>query len=329
MSDATAIYQQRIADSREVYQRFSAQFRERDCPICGKKSKKPESKFDERYQIVRCDWCNSAYVDPCPSYAALDYYYNQCKCNAIYRNLLKGRARKKGLILTERSKFVLNLIKDLITENPVVRILEVGCNSGAFLHELRDVLEHEGLLDVVDLSGIDIDSEAIMNPVARGLNLTHSSAEDFFDNTNQRFDLIVHFEVIEHLQDPYRFMQAVAALLKDGGVTYFQTPNGLGLDNLALSYNDFRPNAHSIFPPMHLQAFSTQNITHFLLRCGLKVEEISTPGNFDVDIVRHFVRGENEFSIINQLPSEEQLAIVQQLLRLLTSSSHLAVRARK
>ena len=61
--------------------------------------------------------------------------------------------------------------------------------------------------------------------------------------------------------------------------------NALGLDNQAIGYNEFRPLAHGIFPPMHLQAFTTQNITHFLLRANFEVKDISTPGNFDIDII--------------------------------------------
>jgi len=110
---------------------------------------------------------------------------------------------------------------------------------------------------------------------------------------------------------------------------YFHTPNALGLDNRALTYNDFRPLAHGIFPPMHLNAFTTQNISHFLIRCGFNIEKIETPGNFDVDIVRQFCEVENDYSVINEINDEKSLAILQHVIKALGASSHLAVLASK
>ena len=111
---------------------------------------------------------------------------------------------------------------------------------------------------------------------------------------------------------------------------YFHTPNNLGLDNQAIGYNEFRPLAHGIFPPMHLQAFTTQNISHFLLRTNFQVLDIQTPGNFDVDIVRTFLKDNSDpdFVAIKSF-KEENLAILQKLLKRLKASSHLSVLAKK
>ena len=116
----------------------------------------------------------------------------------------------------------------------------------------------------------------------------------------EKYDLIIHFELHEHLRDPFAFMLSVHKLLLDDGLHHFCTPNMLGFDNVAIGYNGFRPLAHGIFPPMHLHSFTTQNIIHFSIRSGFKVAQLDTPGNFDVDIVANAIDGNssNQFSFI-------------------------------
>jgi len=63
-------------------------------------------------------------------------------------------------------------------------------------------------------------------------------------------------------------MESINKLLKVSGVHYFHTPNINGMDNIALNWNSKRLLAHGIFPPMHLNAFTMQNITLFALRSG-------------------------------------------------------------
>ena len=301
----------------------------RDCPVCGCDESKDIEPFDGRYGIVKCNRCTSIYVNPCPNLDALEYYYNECECNKSLGKLLKSRVGKEGVIISERSAAVIDIIKKLKPQRDIIKILDIGCNSGAFLYELHSILRKENLGDGIELVGIDIDKSATEKPVSDVFEIFHSSAEGFVEDHAKSFDLILHFELIEHLHHPYKFIQSVEKLLTEGGYTYFHTPNALGLDNQALSYNDFRPLAHGIFPPMHLQAFTTQNISHFLLRAGLKIEEICTPGNFDVDIVRQFLSSENEFSFLHSYESEQDLAGIQRIAQLLGCSSHMAVKAKK
>lgn len=326
---AEEIFIQRIKDSEEVYRKFSKNFIERECPICGETDYIECEKFNDQYGVVSCSKCSSIYVNPTPNLEALDFYYNQCECNKQYGSLLKKRVGKKGIILGERSSQVIKIIDELLKNKSRVNILEVGSNSGAFLYELKQALSMNNCSDKVTLTGIDIDESAVNNPVDAEISLFHSSVEEFIEKSEQKFDLIMHFELIEHLYNPYDFTCGLYKLLNKGGLMYFHTPNALGLDNRALTYNDFRPLAHGIFPPMHLNAFTTQNISHFLIRCGFNIEKIETPGNFDVDIVRQFCEVENDYSVINEINDEKSLAILQHVIKALGASSHLAVLASK
>ena len=105
----------------------------------------------------------------------------------------------------------------------------------------------------------------------------------------------------------------------------FTTPNAGGLEVVASDYNSRRLLAHSIFPPMHLNAFSTTNIVHFAMRSGFKVRSISTPGKLDVDMVcqnSDDILDDEALRALIQMDETEKAA-VQHIIANLMASSHM------
>ncbi len=328
---AAEIYNQRIADALYIFNKFSKEFEIRNCPICGGNEAIDIEKFQNTYGIQRCSVCQTSFVNPCPPLKALEHYYNECKCNALLGNLLRSRHQTGNIILSERVKFLIKLIENEFADKEQIRILEIGCSSGAFLSELKESLASVGMLDKCKLAGIDIDETAVRKNVDSSIEIYAVGAEEYAKFSKEKYDLIMHFELIEHLQNPFSFMQSVAKLLTPNGLHHFHTPNANGFDNQALGYNEFRALAHGIFPPMHLQAFTPQNIVHFAIRSGFKVVQIDTPGNFDVDIVKSFLKqnnSESPYRFIEDV-SVENLAIFQNWLKLLNASSHMRCTLRK
>ena len=124
-------------------------------------------------------------------------------------------------------------------------------------------------------------------------------------------------------------MKSLHRLLKHNGVMFFSTPNADGLETLATGYNDFRLLAHSIFPPMHLNAFSVFNVGHFAIRSGFKVVEITTPGRLDIDMLSLC---ENELDDglkrVSDLDDNTK-GLIQYLVSFLRVSSHMRCILRK
>ena len=287
-AEAVDIYEARIRDSKKVFEKFSDSFIERECPYCGSDRSTKHDLFDGNYKIDKCSSCANIYVNPVPSLEAIDYYYNNCECNNMLGKVYRKRHNTSNIILSDRSNKVCSLIESYISDkdSSSLKILEIGCNSGVFLSELR--LAMESLFPSLDVQifGIDIDLEAISKNVDKRNTLICSSAEEYIETTNSAFDIVLHFELIEHLVNPFNFNCSINALLVPGGVNFFTTPNGDGFDNVAVGYNKTRLLAHSIFPPMHLNAFSPSIVPMFALRSSFDVISIETPGIFDVDIVK-------------------------------------------
>jgi SAM-dependent methyltransferase len=102
------------------------------------------------------------------------------------------------------------------------RILDLGCGSGYGTAELADSLTR-----IVGLDRIPPDSQN------RRDNIDWVRA-DLRGNplTSGAFDLILSFQVIEHLEDPSVYLESIQRLLAPGGEALITTPNLLTSDKI-------------------------------------------------------------------------------------------------
>lgn len=134
---------------------------------------------------------------------------------------------------------------------PQARIQDYGCGPGLFVDYLR---KH----------GFD-----------------HAEGYDPFEARfsdkrilDEPFDAVVSYDVIEHDDDPRRFLRTLTDLVKPGGVLLIGTPNA---DHVSLA----RPRNPALHMPYHRHILS-QNVLHALGReCGLQPEQTVLRSYFD------------------------------------------------
>lgn len=314
---ATKIYESRINDARIIYNMFSNNFIYRNCPFCDYQEYSIETKFIDLYDIAKCNRCNSLYVNPCPNNDAIDYYYNNCECNKLLDSLFRKRSEDNNDFINDtRIVETLKLINVINKEG--INILEIGCGSGNFLNKLYNVLNDNN----INLYGVDIDNNAISKNTNKNINLIVGDAENI--NINIKFDIILNFELIEHLINPNGFINNANKLLNNDGYCIITTPNSLGLEIKAIHYNKFRLLAHSIFPPMHLNAFNTQNIGHFFIKNNFKIIDIKTPGKLDLSMLLNSIGEFDDIELKKIKNVDESLyQTIQYLISYLNGSSHM------
>ena len=95
------------------------------------------------------------------------------------------------------------------------RVLDLGCGTGYGTGDLASAL---GRVFAVDRITPD--------PGARHPNAHFLRAEaGAIPLLSQAFDLIVSFQVVEHLEDPHPYLDSIARLLSPQGVALLSTPN--------------------------------------------------------------------------------------------------------
>jgi len=324
--EAYMIGKQRIDDAIKIYDSYSnrgGDFIKRPCPFCGCEKYENVESFQNRYGISKCLKCSSLYVNPCPTQEVLNDYYNNYECNTMLEKVYKERAQKpENTILDTRIETIISYINKIAKDN--VNILEVGCSNGSFLSRLRKRIQDRGINKDITYIGVDANDNAVKACHDESITLISSTIEDYLESTDTRFDIVWHSELIEHLIDPYNVFKKINYVMNEGGYMIFTTPNSASVEMKNISYNVPRVLACNILPPMHLNAFSTNNIAHFVFRSGFFLVDISTPGQFDVEILEmekeHL---NNKYLLQISKLTEEEKEMVQEILIMGEASSHM------
>ena len=97
-----------------------------------------------------------------------------------------------------------------------MHILDFGCGQGAFSQRLIDA----GMI----VDGCDIDTAQIKAKVNRKitLDLNKDINTDLF---SEKYDVVIAVEILEHLKNPWKYLNDCISLLKDDGIIVLSTPN--------------------------------------------------------------------------------------------------------
>jgi SAM-dependent methyltransferase len=134
-------------------------------------------------------------------------------------------------------RFFLRKIRRLMKQNQRFSLLEVGIGSGFFLSFMEKEFPN------ADLRGVEYDQRLIEEASERlcRSKVVQGNAEDF-DFRGEKFEIVVSFQVIEHLYSPESMLECVKRHLKPEGIFIFSTPNldGLGAKLMKKKWHGFR-----------------------------------------------------------------------------------------
>ena len=114
-------------------------------------------------------------------------------------------------------------------------------------------------------------------------------------------DVVVAFEVIEHLFDPGAFIRSCRGLLPDTGLLVLSCPSAAGFDVKVLGAESDTVDAE------HLNYFTPRSLPALLEVSGFDVLDVQTPGELDAELVRNKVL-EGRFDLAGQ-PFLEQVLV--------------------
>lgn len=104
-----------------------------------------------------------------------------------------------------------------------LKILDIGCGGGLVCEPLARL--------GAEVGGIDADENAIKTARAHagamGLDISyhHDSAENLIPDRQEKYDVVLALEIVEHVRNIEAFTETVSRLCKPGGLVIFSTLN--------------------------------------------------------------------------------------------------------
>lgn len=269
-------YLELVADDVKVF--FDkGNFLETNCPACA--SADIGFEFEKtNFSYVSCRKCGTLFVNPRPSLEVMKRFYSESAStsfwvNEFFKPVAEARREK---IFRPRAEY----LSAFLREDKISAVAEIGAGFGIFLEELRKISPNKHYI------AIEPSKEMADICSRKGLETRMAMFEEISD-MDGKLDLLVSFELLEHLVRPEDFFNKAYSLLRPGGKLVFTTLNGMGFDILLLWES-----SKSVTPPHHLNFFNPYSVKLLIERFGFEAQDISTPGKLDWDIVEGMIKNE-------------------------------------
>lgn len=230
------------------------------CPACGGDRSEPHARArdleyrssDKLFDYRRCATCAAVFIDPPPIDRLAD----------IYPPAYYAFRPADPAPLAQRIKERLDarLFRSLLGEiaAPRLRLLDIGGGAGWMLSVARRADPRVAVTHEVDL-----DASARAAAEAAG-HVFHAVPIERFES-DERFELILMLNILEHVADPPAVLRRAAALLAPGGRILLKTPNTDTLDHRLFRHHNWG----GYHCPRHWVLFTADNLTSTARRAGL------------------------------------------------------------
>lgn len=261
------------------------------CPACSC----AEAAFEfekESFEFVRCAQCRTVYMSPRPSPAVMDSYYGNSENYQFWASHIfpASEDARRDKVCAPRLEQVRRLcaIGRGTTPTDGIRglrsqlgraggtLIEIGPGFGTF----AALAQASGAFD--DVLVIEPTPEMAAACRSRGVRVLEQRVEDDLPS-GIRADVLVAFEVVEHLFEPIEMVRRCFDMLAPGGLLVLTCPNSDGFDIAQLGAASLAVDAE------HVNLFNPLGLHTLLTRCGFEIVEFSTPGRLDVEFVHRAI----------------------------------------
>lgn len=236
---------------------------EKQCPLCSKPGLRPFATFPN---IPATGILCTTATDTVPHRDLVFDYCPHCACITQCNNSspmidYSQVARPTARQLPDYAKSLLMRLRE---EDPDALVVEVGCNDGTFLSELRSAgfTRRLGIEPSQTLAAIVRDAGHTVMACTFDAEVAQACVEQ-----RGTAGIVVCRHTLEHVPQPLAFLAALRALLTPGGLACIEVPS--------LSPIIERLHAHELWDE-HLTYFLPENLTAAIINSGFAIEAVTT-----------------------------------------------------
>jgi len=235
-----------------------------------------------RHQIIEDRERGYRRLEPMPTDAELSEFYRLRYYQDVQRresgSALKSLSRDDGRAAREREWLRQTLWADLVdtlARAPGNRVLEVGCGAGDFLCHLRDY--------AFEPVGLEPSEEASQAARDRSLRVFTETLQQYAIRREDAvlFDAVILLNVLEHVPDPARVLQAARSVCQPGALICVRVPNDFNALQRAAS-EKLKRAPWWVAIPDHVNYFDFESLKVLLAREGFTVE--SAQADFPMEL---------------------------------------------
>jgi len=229
------------------------------CLVCQSDSKKIYDLPSEKIRKNLSDY----YSEKVPEVIKiLDYQMFECtKCSLVFANPASPGNNEFYVWISRHNSYYptarweWDLLLDYIQINSSKKLLEIGSGDGKFLRLCVEKYPEKFF------EGIDTNPEQVVKCKKLGINCYCGELKDYSKTHKNKFDLIVAFHCLEHVDDPLELIKQCKKMLNKNGKILISTPFRLEKD----FWFDIMDH-----PPHHLTRWNKSAYTELAHQANLK-----------------------------------------------------------
>jgi 2-polyprenyl-3-methyl-5-hydroxy-6-metoxy-1,4-benzoquinol methylase len=220
---------------------------------------KDHSVSKESFSIWECSNCTLRFTQDIPDEQSIGKYYKSDNYIS-HSNTSKGIVNRlyhmvRKITLRSKSKLIRNY-----TGLNKGELLDLGAGTGIF----ASFMQQEGW----NVTGLEPDADTRKN-AARFSSVPLHDTSVMFGWTEQRFDAITLWHVLEHVHDLHGYLHRIRMILKDSGKLFVAVPNYTSYDA-----QRYQSNWAAYDIPIHLYHFSPRSMETLMQKHGFRLRVI-------------------------------------------------------
>jgi 2-polyprenyl-3-methyl-5-hydroxy-6-metoxy-1,4-benzoquinol methylase/polysaccharide pyruvyl transferase WcaK-like protein len=232
------------------------------CPLCSSTNHDllhNKGRHNKEVFNYICSGCGFIFILPRPSHQKLESLYQENAFSKDERRLSSPDDQKFKQcehIARSRIEILARTLADYLPLNSTQKsVLDVGCGTGSFLRFMK----------AYGWKVLGLEPDAVYTKAAKeryNIEIQNEFVEKI--DSNQKFDLITSFHVIEHVDSPSSFLNSIHELLNNDGYIFIECPS---IDHWYGDTIDF------FFWDVHINTFTQKTLLAFLAKAGFQLIE--------------------------------------------------------
>ena len=228
-----------------------------NCLLCNKKAKKFRSKIRNslKRNVYRCEYCSLEFLEA--NNDNLEEWYRKDYRKDHSPTISNAKSSNAKLFFESVGPTLgirIEKYKKYLKKN--YHVLDVGCAAGAWLHAMKPFVKK--------VSGVELNREHAKF-VQKELNIDCFNDQIQFLNEDIKYDLITCFHTLEHIADPFNFIEEIKKRLKPKGKVIFEVPN---LDDVLISTFDNNEYKDFYYTKPHLFYYNNKTLMKLFNKAG-------------------------------------------------------------